>query len=617
MTFRTRTLFLVTLLLASAVLVLGAVLIWNSYHSLLSQQTADGYLLAHLLARTTAIVNEFPQEMEDATGEQMIVAATISAHFVDVAEKAGLSPEEINTRLRNIVDKTALSEFWITDEYGHAYLRNITEIDFTFSPDPQKQPQASAFYPLLTGQAQVVVQEARVREVDDNIFKYVGVSGVDKPRIVQVGYNYAVLAELRQRVSLERLVEQLVSAGDVSAIRFTDSHRTTLVFSGVPGLEADQLSPTDLKNLDEVIRFNRPVSYLEDGLLKVIVPVYKLNNEQIIGAIMVYLPTDQLQALIQQQITRGILVALSVLAAGMLMSIILSHRVTDPIQQVAQAAMAVETSTYHPKLLKHVVRRTDEVGQLGRIFDRMAREVLARDRRLALLRTVIPAGVRLSAERDFNRLLETIVVEAQQVTNADAGSLYLVKDQELEFVIVRNTSLGLTMGGTSNNPVTLPKIRLYDKNGAPNYRNVATYAALCRQRVTVDDAYAAEGFDFSGTRTFDQQTGYHSKSFMTLPLEGEDEQVIGVLQLINARERETGKIVPFVADDVIDSLVLLASAALAGYIREQSLRAEIEQLRIVIDEPKREREVAEITETDYFRKLQDKAQEIRRKRGKG
>jgi len=135
MTFRTRTLFLVTLLLASAVLVLGAVLIWNSYHSLLSQQTADGYLLAHLLARTTAIVNEFPQEMEDATGEQMIVAATISAHFVDVAEKAGLSPEEINTRLRNIVDKTALSEFWITDEYGHAYLRNITEIDFTFSPD--------------------------------------------------------------------------------------------------------------------------------------------------------------------------------------------------------------------------------------------------------------------------------------------------------------------------------------------------------------------------------------------------------------------------------------------------------------------------------------------------
>lgn len=615
MNFRTRTLVLVTFLLTGAVLVLGAVLTWNSYTSLLAQQKADGYLMAHLLARTTSIVNEFPQEMEDATGEQMIVAAAISAHFVDAAEQAGLSEEEINLRLKDIAKKTALSEFWITDENGHAYLRNMTEIDFTFSPDPQEQPQASVFYPLLTGERQFVIQEARVREVDDNIFKYVGVGGVDKPRIVQVGYNFAVLAELRQRVSLARLVEELVSAGDVSAIRFTDDRQTTLVFSGAPGIRAEELSQVDLENLDDVIRYNRQASYLEDDLLKVIVPVYRLNSEQTIGAIMVYLPTDQLQALVREQVTRGAMVAVFVLAVGVLMSIVLSHRVTDPIQQVTRAALSVEASTYHPEMLADVTRRTDEVGQLGRIFDRMAREVLARDRRLNLLRTVIPTGVRLSAERDFNRLLETIVVEAQQVTNADAGSLYLVQEQELQFVIVRNTSLGLAMGGTSNVPVTLPNIRLYDESGAPNHRNIATHAALSKQRITVDDAYEAEGFDFSGTRAFDQHTGYHSKSFMTLPLEGEDEKVIGVLQLINARNGETGEVVPFMVDDVIESLVLLASAALTGYIREEALRVEIDKLRIVIDEPKREREVAEIIDTEYFRKLQDKAQEIRRKRG--
>lgn len=617
MTFRTRMLLLVTLLLSGTVLVLGAVLTWNSYTSLLAQQEANGYLLAHLLARTASIVNEFPQEMEDAIGEQMIVAATISAHFIEAAEQAGWSPDEINRRLKDITDRTTLSEFWITDESGHAYLRNISEIDFTFSPDPQQQPQASVFYPLLTGEKQVVIQEARVREVDENIFKYAGVSGVDKPRIVQVGYQFSVLKDLRQRVSLERLVKELVAAGDVRAIRFTDEERTTLIFSGAPDTHADTLTPKDTENLERVIRYNQEAGYLEDGLLKVIVPVYRLNREQIIGAIMVYLPTDQLQAMVRQQATRGALVAIFVLALGMLFSIVLSHRVTDPIHKISQAAVAVEASTYRPEMIVGVVDHKDEVGQLGRIFDRMAREVLARDRRLNLLHTVIPTGVRLSAERDFNRLLEAIVVEAQQITNADAGSLYLVKGQELQFVIVRNTSLGLVMGGTSNSPVTLPAIPLYDDNGAPNQRNIAACAAISKQRITVEDAYHAEGFDFSGTKAFDERTGYRSKSFMTIPLEGEDEKVIGVLQLINARHHETQEIIPFTDDEVIETLVLLASAALTGYIREESLRAEIDKLRIVIDEPKREREVAEITETDYFRRLQSKAHEIRRKQGQG
>ncbi len=614
MTFRARTLIMVTLLLAGAVLILGSVLTWNSYNSLLAQQKADGYIIAHLLASTVSIVSEFPQEMENAIGQQMVIEATIAAHFVDVAEQAGLSPVQINDRLVEITRSTALSEFWITDENGHAYLRNDLKTDFTFSPDPQKQPQASVFYPLLTGEKQVVIQEARVREVDNNIFKYVGVAGVDKPRIVQVGYNVAVVEELRQRVSLDRLVARLVDAGAVSAIRFTDNQQNTLVFSSVPGVSTEGLTPLDRQNLEEVIRYNRQSNYLENNLLKVIVPVYHVNSEQIIGAVMVYLPTDKLQAVVREQVRNAALVAVFVLAVGMLMSIFLSRRVTGPIQQVARAASAVEDGTYRPEILTNVTTRTDEVGHLGRVFDRMAREVLLRDRRLNLLRTVIPAGVRLSAERDFNRLLETIVIEAQQVTNADAGSLYLVEGQELKFVIVRNTSLGLAMGGTSNVAVTLPGIPLNNKDGSPNHQNIATHAAISKERVTVEDAYDVGDFDFSGTRAFDQRTGYRSRSFMTIPLEGEDGQVIGVLQLINARNPGTGEAVPFTVDDVIESLVLLASAALTGYIREEALRAEIDKLRIVIDEPGRQQQVNDITDTDYFRNLQNKASEIRRKR---
>jgi hypothetical protein len=129
--------------------------------------------------------------------------------------------------------------------------------------------------------------------------------------------------------------------------------------------------------------------------------------------------------------------------------------------------------------------------------------------------------------------------------------------------------------------------------------------------VNVADAYEAHGFDFSGTRDFDARTGYRSKSFLTIPLTGHDQEVIGVLQLINARRPSDGEITPFTDDSVLDALISLASAALDGYIAEEKLRQEIAKLRIEIDESRRAAQVAEITDTTYFKNLREKAQEMR------
>jgi hypothetical protein len=123
---------------------------------------------------------------EDVIAQHMVGEALLAANFVAAAEKAGMKPAEINVALKDISGISAIDEFWITDSSGHAYLTN-TGVDFTFSPDPAKQPQASAFWPLLQGKETIIVQQARKREIDDQVFKYVGVSGVDKPRIVQVG----------------------------------------------------------------------------------------------------------------------------------------------------------------------------------------------------------------------------------------------------------------------------------------------------------------------------------------------------------------------------------------------------------------------------------------------
>jgi hypothetical protein len=127
-------------------------------------------------------------ECDDLIARHMVGQAMLAAQFVAVAEKAGITPAQINGILNTVTGSSAIEEFWITDSAGHAYLTN-TGIDFTFSPDPAKQPQASAFWALLDGRDKVVVQEPRKRELDDRVFKYVGVAGVDKPRIVQVGVS--------------------------------------------------------------------------------------------------------------------------------------------------------------------------------------------------------------------------------------------------------------------------------------------------------------------------------------------------------------------------------------------------------------------------------------------
>ena len=135
-------------------------------------------------------------DCEDALARHMVGEALLAAHLVALAEKTAMKPDQINAILQSISKDSGVEEFWITDSSGHAYLTN-TGVDFTFSPDPNKQPQASEFWPLITGARKVVIQSARKREIDDRVFKYVGVAGVDKPRIVQVGVGAESLANCK------------------------------------------------------------------------------------------------------------------------------------------------------------------------------------------------------------------------------------------------------------------------------------------------------------------------------------------------------------------------------------------------------------------------------------
>ena len=193
---------------------------------------------------------------------------------------------------------------------------------------------------------------------------------------------------------------------------------------------------------------------------------------------------------------------------------------------------------------------------------------MTHDALLRRLKELNEIGIALSSQRDINSLLETILLAAKRITRADAGTLYLHDPEKrtLSFEILRTDSLGIAMGGTGGSPIRFPPIPLYGKAGEPDHAMVATHAALSGETVNIPDAYAAEGYDFSGTRAFDAKNGYRSTSFLTVPMLNHEAEVIGVLQLINAKDPENGAVVAFSGDDqqLLESLASQAAVALTN-----------------------------------------------------
>lgn len=216
--------------------------------------------------------------------------------------------------------------------------------------------------------------------------------------------------------------------------------------------------------------------------------------------------------------------------------------------------------------------------------------VSAIEEKIAKLELVHRIGVALSAERDRDRLLEMILLEAKKLCHADGGTLYLHTEQDtLRFAIMRNDSLGLALGGTTGKPIELPELPMRDEGGRPNHNNVATCAALMRSSITIADAYEAAGFDFSGTKHFDAQAGYRSKSFLTIPLVSSELRVIGVLQLLNAQHPVTREVIPFDPEDVriVEALASQAAVALDNQMlldsQKKLLESFIQMIAAAID----------------------------------
>jgi len=185
-------------------------------------------------------------------------------------------------------------------------------------------------------------------------------------------------------------------------------------------------------------------------------------------------------------------------------------------------------------------------------------------------------GIALSSQHDLPLLLEMIIQESMKLTNCDGGTLYLRDGDELKFHIAQTTSLNKYMGG-SHGPIRWAPLPIYLEDGTQNKSLVAVKSLIDDCIINIKDIYSDEEFMFEGSKRFDAKNNYQSKSSLTIPIKNHENEVIGVLQLLNKLD-ESKELIAFnhIDEDIISSLASQAGVAItnAKFIKDIELMLE-------------------------------------------
>ncbi len=227
-----------------------------------------------------------------------------------------------------------------------------------------------------------------------------------------------------------------------------------------------------------------------------------------------------------------------------------------------------------------IKQQTSNDSKLHKFFDLLKDDISEHERQLKILSI---AGAELSKEQEQSSALELILYTARHLTNADAGTVYSVKDEyrnnpfnpgELEskslvFEVMHTESKNFFV----TKPSGLPPVPM-EINGEPNNSHVSAYCANTGNIVNIPDVYDAKGFDFSGPMKYDKKTNYRSKSMLVLPLRDHENQINGILQLLN-RQTSDGKVIAFSENDstIVQAMSYQAAISLTT---QKLLREQIE-----------------------------------------
>lgn len=218
------------------------------------------------------------------------------------------------------------------------------------------------------------------------------------------------------------------------------------------------------------------------------------------------------------------------------------------------------------------------------------------------LTQIVNIGLELTTQKDKNKLLDMILEKAMEMTECDAGTLYLYKNDSLYFKLMKTLSMNINKG-SHGEQIDLPPVPM-------NENHVCSYSAIHKELINIPDVYSSKRFDFSGPKKYDALTGYNTKSMIVIPMTDNEDQLMGVIQLINAKNNN-GDVVAFTKDEefILRSLSSLAAVSISNMLYVEEIKRQLysfaEALATAIDErtPYNGSHTRKVT--DYVAKLAD------------
>ena len=404
MTLRGRLLLLSSLLVASCVLLAGAVLGYVTWHALVGRAREEALLAARLIARIAAIAEQVPDEVEAIVGETLVTEAYLVAQLADMARRSGLPPRELSMRLADVAARTDLDETWVTGPdgrpcrllagRGRCHHRRGRSYAGRAGTEGRRQR------PLRHDHG---CRQARARQGRDEVCGRAS---------ARRRWHRARWPQLRadrracQRLGAKSTLDLILAGRNLDGLWVTDE--TMRVIAEATSTAAEP----DLELAQRAMAAAETFSSAREGRPAAAAPIFDRDGVPS-GATIVSLPTDELRTALKSFAASAAAITFVVLALGFALARVVARHIGEPITTIAHAAADVEGSRIVPAYLDKVTARSDEIGHLARVFRAMAIDVLGREAELDGL-----VRARTRELREKNEALE----EAQRQMEVELGA---------------------------------------------------------------------------------------------------------------------------------------------------------------------------------------------------
>ncbi len=450
MRIRTRFTLFTIVLLIGATLSTGLISGYIMRDRVRAQALNEARVVAQLLSQAARKAIALPEDLEDTIGDLMVGHAKLTARYVAAAEKAGFTIDRMISELYDVTTSSPVSEFWITDPEGNAYI-NTEEEEFHFSGDPDRNPNSHMFWPLITGDRTLVVGKLGERDVGDGRYKYAAAAGIDKPRIVQVGLSALYFDEIAQAVGLKSTLDALIGSNRFTAVWAFDLQGEVITGAEQGASDEDGKRAFRDPNAGEralamaSIAKGDVVTETLGEVVNVAAPILGRLGDPA-GSAVVQFSLSQVNDAVRQSwiVTAELTVAIALI--GVLLASIAGRQMSRPIEAVSRAVHEVERAHAGAVDLSVVMGRTDEIGTLARSITAMANQVFQREDEMEAL--VMARTSDLAAKNEaLQQMHERIAEELRVAQYLQASMLPEEWSQQPDFEIQAMMEPAREVGG--------------------------------------------------------------------------------------------------------------------------------------------------------------------------